>query len=130
MGDSKTAGSSNGYILVIIITISALCLSFLCQPVAFSRERLKLSDGSIGADEDEISDIGVSERAVFNTSKGMLHRKQSLKITTSSQLGEASEAVHPLSVIEIPHTYPSGPASAPIVWGRQREVELSDDLHS
>lgn len=122
--DSETVGSSNGYVLVIIIVISALCMSFLCQPVVSKKhhERLRRNDNKA----DEGSDIGGSEKAVhaFNLDKSK--NTYSLKVSTQSRLGDASGA-HPLSFIDIPSKTSSGPASAPLVWGRQREVELSDD---
>jgi len=120
MVDSQTAGSSNGLVLVLIIIISALCMSFVCRPAVSSKQQQRSSS-------DVLSDAGGSERAVaFNLDKSMQSRR--LMLTKSSRLGDANEAVHPLGVIEIPTKENSGPLSAPLGWDRKKQNDEDDWL--
>ena len=118
MMDSNTTTSSNALLLVLIAIISALCLTFICQPALIKNRQLQ--------DEDQNDSLqGISD--TIGSSKAVANRNQlrPLVFSSSGKLGKVDD--HPLAVIEVPSKRSDTASAPPFSWGGQKDKELEDD---
>ena len=119
MDGRTTAGSSNGLLLVLITIISALCMSFVCQPVlsANEKEEQQQEKNDDVHNRDELGETIGSVQAVAETRNHLYPLVKSI----TSRFGNEDD--HPLAFIDIPSKGSVGPASAPLCFTKQSESE-------